>query len=587
MVDAVRGSALEQNMLAQVSKDSLWTFVSTVAKDERMSGSPEEREAMRYVADTLRSWDVDVLEYEHDGYVSRPVRSRLTIQAPEAMSIDSTTHSFARSGNYAGEIVYVGNGDEAGFAGKDVAGKVVLIEGLATPGKTMSVEKHRAAGAIFINDNNLHQMIVTPVWGTPTPATSSLQPSILVISIRLDDGTRLKSWLERGPVHVEIEAEVETGWARLPIVVGTITGAQDPDHFVMLAGHIDSWFYGAIDNAAANATTLETMRILAAHRDQLRRGFRVVFWSGHSHGRYAGSTWYADNAWEDLYDHCVAYVNVDSTGAMQAVLYEEILAMPETATLAKDVIADLTGQTAEVNRVGRAGDQSFWGIGIPSVFMSLSRVPIETAPELSRAMGALTGRKKSGQAWFWHTEHDTLDKIDLDVLQLDTKIYLSSILRLINSPILPFDYAATLDEIAGALTHNQELAGAHLDLSTLITRAEALRAQLGRLNQRLASGVAPEHEADANQALVDLGRILIPLNYTEAGQFEHDLALHAPAVPLLYEMHRLTKLDPASDDYRFLRTQLRRRVNQIAFTLNQARRRVDQALSALGPEGER
>jgi hypothetical protein len=270
---------------------------------------------------------------------------------------------------------------------------------------------------------------------------------------------------------------------------------------------------------------------------------------------------------------------------MQAVLYEEILAMPETAQLAKDVITDVAGQTAEVNRVGRAGDQSFWGIGIPSVFMSLSRVPIETAPELSRAMGALTGRKKSGQAWFWHTEHDTLDKIDLDVLQLDTKIYLSSILRLINSAILPFDYAATLGEIKGALEHNQELAGAQLDLTALITSAEALRARIGELNQRLASGVATAQEAGANQALVDLGRILIPLNYTEAGQFEHDLALHAPAVPLLYEMSRLANIDPASNDYRFLRTQLRRRVNQVAFSLRQAQQRVDQALAVLGAEG--
>ena len=31
-----------------------------------------------------------------------------------------------------------------------------------------------------------------------------------------------------------------------------------------------------------------------------RRGLRVVFWSGHSQGRYSGSTWYADTHWEEL-----------------------------------------------------------------------------------------------------------------------------------------------------------------------------------------------------------------------------------------------------------------------------------------------
>jgi hypothetical protein len=361
-----------------------------------------------------------------------------------------------------------------------------------------------------------------------------------------------------------------------------VRGAHDPDHFVMLGGHIDSWFYGAIDNGAANATALEVTRLFAAHRARMRRGFRVVFWSGHSHGRYAGSAWYADTFWEELHDRCVAYVNVDSTGATGATLYEEILAMPETGALALEVIADVTGQKAELTRVGRAGDQSFWGIGIPSVFMSLSRVSIDSAPELSRAMGALTGRRKSGQAWFWHTEHDTLDKVDLDVLQLDTQVYLSTILRLANSPILPFDYAATVDELLAALRAYQDRAGHLVDLRSLIARAEALRVELQAFTKHLTSIEDDgSRVAAANEALVDLGRILVPLNYTEAGPFDHDLALPVPALPVLHGMHRLARLDPQTDEHRFLRTQLVRRRNLVAMALRRAQERTALALSAL------
>jgi hypothetical protein len=407
-------------------------------------------------------------------------------------------------------------------------------------------------------------------------------PRILAVSVRLQDGERLRSWTARGAVRVELDAEVETGWARLPVVVGTVRGARDPDHFVMLGGHIDSWFYGAIDNGAANATALEVMRLYAAHRSEMRRGFRVVFWSGHSHGRYAGSAWYADAFWEELHDQCVAYVNVDSTGATGATLYEEILAMPETGALALQVIADLTGQKAELTRVGRAGDQSFWGIGIPSVFMSLSRVSIESAPELSRAMGTLTGRRKSGQAWFWHTEHDTLDKVDLDVLRLDTQIYLATVLRLAGRPVLPFDYAATVEELLGALRAYQERAGHLVDLGPAIARAEALGRQAQTLTRHLASIEADgPRAAAANQALVDLGRILVPLNYTEAGPFEHDLALHVPALPALRGIERLARLDPQTDEHRFLRTQLVRRTNLVAMTLRRAQERAAQALAAL------
>lgn len=586
MATVSRMSTLEQSLLAEVSRERLWEYVSTIAKDERMSGSPAEREAMDYVAATLRSFDIEVEEYEHDGYVSKPVSAKLQVTEPESYAVECITHSFAASAILDGELVAVGRGTSADYAGRDVAGKIVLIEGLAAPQPVTTAEGAGAAGAVFINDSNFHQMIVTPVWGTPTPDTVGRIPNIPVVSVRRQDGDKLIALCTAGAPRVHLETTVDTYWARLPVVVGTFHGAEEPDRFVMLAGHIDSWFHGAIDNAAANATTLECMRILSSHKDRLKRGFRVVIWSGHSHGRYAGSTWYADNFWEELYDKCVAYVNVDSTGAMQATLYEEILAMPETSSLARDVIADLTGQTAEVNRVGRAGDQSFWGIGIPSVFMSLSRVPVETAPELSRTMGTLTGRKKSGQAWFWHTEFDTIDKVDLDVLSLDTKIYLSTIFRLMTSDVLPFDYAATVGELLDALRTFQNIENQPIDLAPVIARAGELEATLTSLNGVIAGGLDSVREYDiANEALIALGRILVPLNYTEKGKFEHDLALHVPALPLLRPLAHLAQMNPDQDDARFLATQLLRRRNQVSYWLRQAQGIANLAVAELSGKG--
>src|SRR5688500_6613614 len=81
--------------------------------------------------------------------------------------------------------------------------------------------------------------------------------------------------------------------------------------FVMLTGHLDSWYLGAMDNATANATMLEVARLMAAQRTRLRRGVRVLFWSGHSHGRYSSSAWYADNFFVELDERCVAHVNAD------------------------------------------------------------------------------------------------------------------------------------------------------------------------------------------------------------------------------------------------------------------------------------
>ena len=82
---------------------------------------------------------------------------------------------------------------------------------------------------------------------------------------------------------------------------------------MLFSGHIDSWHRGAMDNGSANALMLEVLRVLLPQREMLRRSIRLAFWSGHSHGRYAGSTWYADNFWEELHENCVLHLNADST----------------------------------------------------------------------------------------------------------------------------------------------------------------------------------------------------------------------------------------------------------------------------------
>ena len=103
----------------------------------------------------------------------------------------------------------------------------------------------------------------------------------------------------------------------------------------MFSGHLDSWYYGAIDNGTVNAAQLEIARIAAKNREYLRHNFRIVNFSGHSHGRYAGSAWYADEHWMELHEHCIININADSIGGKNASDITKSMVMPETAGLAK------------------------------------------------------------------------------------------------------------------------------------------------------------------------------------------------------------------------------------------------------------
>ncbi len=162
MPPATQLDDLERALLEAVSPERLWEYVSLVARDVRMSGSPEEREVMRAIVGILRSFGAEVEEYEHDGYVSEPLRAALTVLGPASASIECITHAFAASGRVAGELVHVGDGAPADYAGRPVTGRIALIEGLATQAKVVTAEAQGAAAEVFINDCNLHQMIVTP-----------------------------------------------------------------------------------------------------------------------------------------------------------------------------------------------------------------------------------------------------------------------------------------------------------------------------------------------------------------------------------------------------------------------------------------
>jgi hypothetical protein len=324
-----------------------------------------------------------------------------------------------------------------------------------------------------------------------------------------------------------------------------------------------------MDNGTANATQLEVARLLAERREELRRGIRLAFWSGHSHGRYASSTSYADSHWHDLHERCVCHVNVDSVGAKGASVLEEAPAMAETFGFGRQILDDTTGKTLEYKRISRSSDQSFWGHGVPTLFASLSeqeRDDSETGAALAQLLGA--GTRGGGLGWWWHTTEDTLDKIDEANLVRDAQIYAETLWRLCTLPRLPFDYAAAADEMARTLDRYHEAAAGRLDLQ----RTRSLALELG---EELRAGALDRLDpARANHILIELGHFLIPVNYTKSGPFEHDLALGTQPLPGLADAMLLGQLDADVNSSRYLRTRLERERNRVEHALRAALRLV-------------
>ena len=558
IVDAVSAAELDRHERAI----SQWV---------RLSGTADEAKAFDYIESELRAFGYDVNRYASDALIGYPGRASLTVLGAAEVEIPCNGYSLSPltdDAGLTGELVYVGGGLDADYAGREVRGKVVLSDGLAMPNKAMAAEAAGAIGHIHINDEYIHEMCISPVWGTPIPETAGLLPKVPAVAVRSADGERLKARLAEGPTRVRLMTQPFRAWVKIPTLTGDLPGTAEGS-FVLFSGHVDSWHYGAMDNGTANATQLEVARLLAERRGELRRGVRLAFWSGHSHGRYAGSSWYADEFWGDLHQRCVCHVNIDSVGAMGATVLEEAPTMAETYGFARAVLRDVLGIELDYKRMSRSSDQSFWGHGIPSVLASLSEQALDesaTAAAMAQLLGS--GARGGGLGWWWHTTEDTLDKIDADNFARDARVYAETLWRLCTLERLPFDYAPVADEIAAALSGFQEQARGALDLARVQTLAVELRERLRETD--LAGGDVET----ANALQIELGRLLIPINFTAWGPFEQDLALGTRPLPGLAEATRLGRLDRESDEFRYLRTRLTRERNRVEHALGAALRAV-------------
>ncbi|USG67122.1 M28 family peptidase [Brevibacillus ruminantium] len=573
-----------KQLWGEVSPDSLMEFTRNIAREVRSSGSPEELRAFQYAKEKLEEFGFSPELHFSDAYISLPVSAAMTI---DGISYSCITHAMGVStgdAGISGELLYVGKGTPDDFRAQDVSGKIVLLDGIATG---PSVDRAQAAGAlaaIFINGAYTNEMIVSSVWGSPTTETIERLPKLTVVSCNYKDGEQIKHLMARNsdPVRAWIRAEVDTGWRKIPVLTGELKGTVEPDKFVLFSGHIDSWHYGAMDNGTANATMLEVARLMSKRKSQLKRTLRIAFWSGHSHGRYAGSAWYCDQNWEDLHDNGVLHINIDSVGAIGSDILTENNCMAETKDLAGVSIRDIAGQVFEGSRFSRAGDQSFWGTGIPSLLMGLSEQPPSDAPEAQAFAQLFGGGKTGGYGWWWHTTEDTIDKIDPANLARDCRIYADIVYQACTAAVVPINQIEAVKEIRHALEAYQQKAGGALPLALSVNRARELQERLVELYELVSSASLPDEAAViVNSGIMRLSRILVPLNYLSGDCFHHDPPIKPVCIPLLEKINQLAKAEPGSDLSYMLITELTRNTNKVNYALREAEKEAASTLAQL------
>lgn len=520
--------------------DGLLEHTRKISSWERVASTASELEAFIYIKKELELLGVITKLYSHDAFVSIPLDASLSIGDEQFVC---QTHSMAVSVHNLQAPLVVG-GKSADLTKTVCAGNIVVIDGRAEREPIIKAANLGAVGVVCVSGEYIYESCISPIWGSPSHKNRHLLPKIPAVSINNDTYEALKASIasQSGQALAVLNTKVDSSWKKQPLLVAQITAPMATDKFVMFSGHVDSWHSGAMDNASTNATMMEVCRIAQEHKDKLVNNLRVVFFSGHSQGRYSGSAWYFDNFWEDIHYNCIISVNADSLGAIGANDLTRSTIMPEVKPVAKRLIKELAGVDFIGRRYSRFADQSFWGTGVSCAFASFSKQILDGRQTVGKFAIPAGGSLDLG--WWWHTPADTFDKIDSDNLERDARIFANFVMHYATGKVVDLDFRESMDEIIGIISDWQEKAAGNFDLSMLQERAQLVRQALDEVYEHKPSAVDCESTIKIfNNLLWQIGRILVRINYTQGHDYQNDPAVAQAPMPALSDINLLATAD--------------------------------------------
>ena len=183
--------------------------------------------------------------------------------------------------------------------------------------------------------------------------------------------------------------------------------------------------------------------------------------------------------------------------------------------------------------------------------------------------------------WWYHSEHDTLDKCDPDTMHMAEKAQTLVLLRLCTLPVLPYRIEALAEWMLDTLGGLEGRAEGMLSLEGITEKAALFKeraAELDEATSRLSARCGDDikgHDVEikaANGCMMRISRTLNPVNYTLRGRYDQDYygAEYVRPIPILQPMSELATLNPDSTEFKALKTKLVRARNAVSDAIEDA-----------------
>lgn len=544
-----------------VRKEPMEQLLKRFSSLVRLSGKEDAETACDYIIRQLEKCGIAWEKYTIPVYVSNPMEAEISL-AGSKFRKKALPRSFSADcpGGITAEIFYDTKAHEPmGQKQKDLwyrdcRGRIIVSDNFYEDYVQM-ILSYGAAGLVHAwtsDETVLHNETVCPVWGTAEPDQAAAYPDIPVVGVTKGDGAELTAFLTPGrntqQITVRSRVEYELTEASFPVAV--FPGKTE--EFILVGNHFDSWHEGVTDNGTGNAAALELARLLG-EAEPGRRGVRIAWWPAHSNGRYAGSAWYCDHKFQELYEHCMALINIDSPGCKGAGEVGFSSSGTVTESL-KKMIFDHTGQTeVAVRALSRGSDLSFFGAQIP---VQISYDYYQNGEDRGRWHCA-----GCGGGWWWHSVEDLYDKIDYDYLVRDTEIIWDTLNYLRNCPRLPFDAGVCMKEMKELVDDLDRSSDPAFDFAPVRQALEELENALGDTSE------FPD-DRTAKETGGRLGMLLC----SACDPYHYDNTFSVGRLPGLQQVRGCLREETDEKEFLFLYTAFVRQRNRTVTELNKIRK---------------
>ncbi|MFD1423805.1 M28 family peptidase [Laceyella tengchongensis] len=404
---SVPTKAKQQN----ISGDRIYHDIAWMSNRDnaRVAGTEGEHRTAAAIAKRFRKLglDVKIQKFPFKTFISHG--QELTLLSPENKTIEAKTFTYSPSTPEQGlsaEVAFAGLGKPEDFAGVDVKGKIALIQRgeLTFYEKVQNAAKAGAIGAILYNN----------VSGALN-GTLGQETDIPAIGLSDVDGKQLQELIAAGKrVSVTMKVKTEILDTYSQNVIGTLKASKKAStkKTLILGAHYDGVDTPAAnDNASGTSTMLEVARALSHKKLNMNVKF-IAF--GAEEAGLVGSEYYVQSLQDKDKANIVGMINMDMVGVGDT--FNILTASPDAKSFVADHAAKLADELKLPYERGystRSDHAPFEVAGIPVAFVHVSEDP------------------------YYHSDEDTLDKIQKDMLKKSGTLVVNLIKEIAGKPKQP------------------------------------------------------------------------------------------------------------------------------------------------------